>query len=80
MARGSRGRGRGRHSFDKSTIKCFNCHKLGHFHYECPNLEKANFFETNEDEEIVVMAQMELPQRKHEGIWYFDSGCSNHMT
>jgi len=35
--RGSfRGRGRGRQSFNKAEIKCFKCHKLGHFQYECP--------------------------------------------
>ncbi|XP_024973951.1 uncharacterized protein LOC112512303 [Cynara cardunculus var. scolymus] len=27
--------GRGRATFDKSIIKCFRCHKLGHFQYEC---------------------------------------------
>ncbi|XP_016704323.1 uncharacterized protein [Gossypium hirsutum] len=26
-----RGRGRRRENFDKSTVECFNCHKLGHF-------------------------------------------------
>ena len=32
-----RGRGRGGRSFNKATIECFKCHKLGHFQYECPN-------------------------------------------
>lgn len=26
-----RGRGRGRQSFDKATMECYYCHKLGHF-------------------------------------------------
>ncbi|XP_010654967.1 uncharacterized protein LOC104880331 [Vitis vinifera] len=26
-----RGRGRNRRSFDKATVECYNCHKLGHF-------------------------------------------------
>ncbi|XP_019257875.1 PREDICTED: uncharacterized protein LOC109236113 [Nicotiana attenuata] len=29
FGRGGRGRGRGR--FDKATVECYNCHKLGHF-------------------------------------------------
>ncbi|XP_074376680.1 uncharacterized protein LOC141718202 [Apium graveolens] len=32
-----RGRGRGRQSFNRATIECFNCHKLGHFQSECPS-------------------------------------------
>lgn len=31
-----RGRGRGRQQFNKATVECFRCHKLGHFQYECP--------------------------------------------
>nr|GFC61892.1 retrovirus-related Pol polyprotein from transposon TNT 1-94 [Tanacetum cinerariifolium] len=35
--RGYRGRDTGRPSFDKSTIECYRCHKLGHFQSECPD-------------------------------------------
>ncbi|XP_047148976.1 uncharacterized protein LOC124821163 [Vigna umbellata] len=34
---GSRGRGKGRQSFNKATIECFKCHRLGKFQYECPD-------------------------------------------
>jgi len=32
--------GRGRQSFNKALIECFQCHKLGHFQYECPDITK----------------------------------------
>lgn len=35
-----RGRGRGKQSFDKATVECCHCQKLGHFQYECPELKK----------------------------------------
>ena len=39
-----RGRGRGRQSFNKATVECYYCHKLGHFQWECPSKEKeANY-------------------------------------
>ncbi|XP_076902632.1 uncharacterized protein LOC143557446 [Bidens hawaiensis] len=41
-----RGRGRGRSSFNKETIECYKCHKLGHFVYECLGCngsKEANF-------------------------------------
>ncbi|GAA0171275.1 hypothetical protein LIER_25348 [Lithospermum erythrorhizon] len=41
-----RGRGRGRQSFNKATVECYKCHKLGHFQYECPLWNKeANYVE-----------------------------------
>ena len=43
-----RGRGREKGSsntnFNKATIGCYRCHKLGHFQYECPSWNKeANY-------------------------------------
>ena len=36
QGRGSfRGRGQGRQTFNRATVECYNCHKLGHFQWEC---------------------------------------------
>ncbi|CAL9005605.1 unnamed protein product, partial [Prunus brigantina] len=46
------GRGRGRQSYNKATVECYKCHKLGHFQYECPSHDKeANYAELGEEEE-----------------------------
>ena len=75
------GRGRGRGSFNKSLVECYKCHNLGHYQFECPNAEKkVNFVEFNEEEELLLMAHVELRGSKMEDLWFLDSGCSNHMT
>ena len=72
-----RGRGRGRFSVNKATVECFNCHKLGHFQYECPMWNReANYVELEEDD-LLLMAYVGETKRKD--IWFVDSGCSNHM-
>ena len=78
--RGGRGRGRGRQSLNKVIIECFKCHKLGHLQYECLDWEKkANNAELEEEEELLLMCYEELHQIKRKEIWFFDSGCNNHM-
>ncbi|XP_076890504.1 uncharacterized protein LOC143541614 [Bidens hawaiensis] len=74
-----RGRGRGRGSFNKETIECYRCHKLGHFSYECPGSKEANFAGFDEGEEVMLMVKTERREETRNCIWFLDSGCSNHM-
>ncbi|KAL4584185.1 hypothetical protein LXL04_008777 [Taraxacum kok-saghyz] len=82
-----RGRGRGRLNFNKETIECYNCHKLGHYSYECPLNKEANYAGFDEGEEVMLMAEVDVEEKalltdtssKQGMIWFLDSGCSNHM-
>ncbi|GKC62913.1 retrovirus-related pol polyprotein from transposon TNT 1-94, partial [Tanacetum coccineum] len=62
-----RGRGRGRSQsenrpqFDKSQVKCYKCHQLGHFQYECSNDARvANYAKFEDNEEILLMATVDV--------------------
>ena len=59
-------------------MECYYCHKLGHFQWECPSKEKeANYVQT--EEEISLMACVDMNKVNGEDMWFLDSGCSNHM-
>ncbi|XP_014502993.1 uncharacterized protein LOC106763306 [Vigna radiata var. radiata] len=65
---------------EAKAVVGLECHRLGHFQYECPDWDnKANYAEFNDEEEILLMAHEEQQMQEDER-WYFDSGCSNHMT
>ncbi|CAL9022929.1 unnamed protein product [Prunus brigantina] len=36
--------------------------------------------EADKEEEVLLMAHVELNDAKREGAWFLDSGCSNHMS
>ena len=63
-ARGTfRGRGRSwnRQPLNKSLVECFNCHRLGHFQFECPQIRNvANYTEFIEDEEMLLMSYIKM--------------------
>ena len=59
-------------------MECYNCHKLGHFQWECPSKEnEANYADTQE--EMLLMAYVDMNKAHREDMWFLDSGCSNHM-
>ena len=77
-----RGRGRGNNNtnFNKATIECYRCHRLGHFQYECPSWNKeANYAELDEDDEMLLMSYVEMKGAKRKDACFLNSGCSNHM-
>ncbi|XP_050877827.1 uncharacterized protein LOC127081631 [Lathyrus oleraceus] len=74
-----RGRGRGRTDFNKATIECYQCHRLGHFRYKCPRNNEANYAEFDEEAEMLLMSYVDLFEAKRQDAWFLDSGCSNHM-
>nr|KYP40105.1 Retrovirus-related Pol polyprotein from transposon TNT 1-94 [Cajanus cajan] len=80
------GRGHGRQSLNKVIVECFRCHKLGHFQYECPQVEKQvhySMYEESsrvEDEVLLVAYEETNHQSVQQEDWFLDSGCSNHMT
>lgn len=66
---------------NRSAINCFRCRKLGHYQFECTSLEKkANYVEFDEEEELLLTAHADLSNAEGKGVWFLDSGCSNHMT
>ncbi|PNX67286.1 retrovirus-related Pol polyprotein from transposon TNT 1-94, partial [Trifolium pratense] len=74
---------------DKSHIQCYNCQKWGHYASECRSKkakdsdDEANLVEENSDEgkgDVTFMAAAMSEDKISSGAWFWDTGCSNHMT
>ncbi|GAU33426.1 hypothetical protein TSUD_380620 [Trifolium subterraneum] len=75
---------------DKSTIQCYNCNKYGHYASECKAPKKKKSQDTEEEANVAqdgstseddVSFMVTITDETAESmVWYFDTGCSNHMT
>ena len=62
-------------------MECYNCHKLGHFQFECPQWERgANYAKLDESEEMLLMAYADSNYDRNKKASFLDSECSNHMS
>ncbi|XP_019445036.1 PREDICTED: uncharacterized protein LOC109348861 [Lupinus angustifolius] len=68
--------------FDKKKVECFNCHKMGHYSYEC-HAEKARgneevyaAQEDSDQEPLNLMVTTSGGDSQTES-WYLDSGMGN---
>ncbi|GAU49921.1 hypothetical protein TSUD_180390 [Trifolium subterraneum] len=75
---------------DKSTIQCYNGNKYGHYASECKAPKKKKSQNTEEEANVAqdgstseddVSFMVTITDEIAESmVWYFDTGCSNHMT
>ena len=72
---------------DMSKVRCFNCHKMGHYATNFPSKKsKKGSSEGSEVEELASQFEMDftlmacMVSSMMGCVWYLDSGASFHMT
>ena len=72
---------------DMSKVRCFNCHKMGHYATNCPSKKsKKGSSEGSEGEALASQFEMDftliacMVSSMMGCVWYLDSGASFHMT
>ncbi|KAJ0599629.1 putative RNA-directed DNA polymerase [Helianthus annuus] len=87
----STGRGRNKNrgrNMNMNSIRCFNCHKLGHtakFCQQKDERERSDNVLIHKEEEMdeqddTMFMIFNMEETVKSDCWYLDSGCSNHMT
>ena len=72
---------------DMSKVKCFACHKFGHYVVQCPNRKKKQVaafadleeFSSKFEREFSLIACLSSCSGSSR-VWYIDSGASTHMS
>jgi hypothetical protein len=87
-ANGKKKRKDGKKNIDFSKVKCFQCHKMGHFASRCPKRKKkkpqmaassaVDEFAKSFEEDFYFIACMSSTVVSD--MWFVDSGASCHMT
>jgi hypothetical protein len=88
-AKGKKKKKGGKKNIDFSKVKCFQCHKMGHFASQCPERKKKNKpqmaastavdeFSKSFEEDFCFITCMSSAVVSN--IWFVDSGASCHMT
>jgi len=72
---------------DKSKVRCFNCHEMGHYETNCPSKKSyKGSLKGSEGEALASQFEMDftliacMVSSMMGCGWYLDSGASLHMT